>query len=103
MFDGPVQPLGEVEEPALLAPVLDVPEFDEYELLADMREAQVMQGMEYARDLESIARLARRRPRRGELAAAGGRGGPGVDSRASADAVLARVREDFMAELAVSR
>ena len=37
------------------------------------------------------------------LATADGRGGPGVDARALADAVLAGVDEDFVAELALAR
>src|SRR5215207_6570780 len=90
------------DDPALLAPWTDPAGAGDYELVADMREAMELQGRFYACDLEAVARLARLR-RTGELATADGRGGPGVDSRALADAVLAEVAEDFVAELALAR
>ena len=67
-----------LEEPVLLAPEVDVPGLSDAEVLADMADARVLHGREYARELESIARLARRRG--GELSTADGRGGPGVDA-----------------------
>jgi hypothetical protein len=93
----------DAEEPALLAPDVDASRLAEYELVADMREALAFQGQMYARDLEAVAGWAARRRRRGELATVDGRGGPGVDSRALADVVLAGVAEDFVAELALAR
>src|SRR5215217_2374239 len=89
--------------PALLAPWTDPAGAGDYELFADMREAMELQGRFYACDLEAVARLARLRRRTGDLATADGRGGPGVDSRALADAVLAGVAEDFVAQLALTR
>src|SRR5215213_2120394 len=93
----------DADDPALLAPDVDVPDLAEYELQADLREALEQQGREYARELEAIARWARLRPRERELATADGRGGPGIEARATADAVLADVAEDFVAELALAR
>ncbi len=90
-------------DPALLAPDVDPAQLGDYELVADMREAMTQHGQAYARDLETVARLARRRRAGRELATADGRGGPGVDSRALADVVLADVAEDFVTELALSR
>src|SRR5215210_4859905 len=91
------------DDPALLAPDVDPSRLDDYEQVADMREAMAFQGQCYARDLEAVARFARRRGAGRKLATASGRGGPGVDSRALADAVTADVAEDFVTELALSR
>src|SRR5688500_6694550 len=91
------------DDPALLAPDVDPGRLGDYELVADMREAVQQQARAYAVDLEAVARFAGRRRRRRELATAEGRGGPGVDSRALADVVLADVAEDFVTELALSR
>ena len=90
-------------EPVLLASDVDVPDLSEAELVEGMREAQVGQAMAYAEDLQAIARLAARRVREAELATGDGRGGPGVDARSLADPLLTRVREDFLAELALTR
>jgi hypothetical protein len=68
-----------------------------------VQEAVTLQGQWYARDLEAVARFARRRRKTRDLSTADGRGGPGVDSRALADAVTADVAEDFVAELALLR
>src|SRR5215218_908145 len=91
------------DDPALLAPWTDPAGAAEYELAADVREAIEQQARGYAYDLEAVARWARLRRTTGDLATADGRGGPGVDSRALADAVLAGVAEDFVAELALAR
>src|SRR5215210_5574489 len=89
--------------PVLFLPEVDVPGVPDSDLAEDMWAAQQRQRREYARDLEAIAQLARRRRRNGELGTAAGRGGPGVDARALACPVLADVREDFAAELALLR
>ena len=86
----------------LFVPELDVPELSDIEVVADMWSAQARQRRAQALELEAVAQLAWRR-RGGELGTAEGLGGPGIDSRGSADAVLAGVREDFVSELAVSR
>jgi hypothetical protein len=65
--------------------------------------AQARQRREYALELEAVAQLAHRRRRGAELATADGHGGPGLDARVMADAVLSCVREDFTAELALGR
>jgi hypothetical protein len=90
-------------DPALPAPWTDPGAAGDYELAADVQEAVMLQGQWYASDLEAVARFARRRRKARELSTADGRGGPGVDSRALADAVLADVAEDFTAELALLR
>src|SRR5215218_652781 len=91
------------DDPALLAPWTDPAGAAEYELAADVREAIEQQARGYAYDLEAVARWARLRGKERDLSAADGRGGPGVDSRALADGVLAGVAEDFVAELALTR
>ena len=91
------------EDLGLLLPDVDPSRLGDDELVADMREAQSMQAQMYAWDLESVARWAERRRTGLVLATADGRGGPGVDSRALADAVLAGVDEDFVSELALAR
>jgi len=74
----------------------------ETELVADIRRAQARQAIEYACELQGIARLARRR--RGlDLMARGMRGGPGLDARALASPQLDEVSEDFVTELALIR
>src|SRR5687767_7839876 len=90
-------------DPALIAPIVDPGPLEEYELIADMREARIMQAVMYAAELEAVARWAARRRTGLVLGTAGGRGGPGVDSRALADTVLAGIDEDFVAELALAR
>ena len=103
MSIGPWWAEEDADDPALLGPDVDVAGLAEYELQADLREALEQQGREYARELEAVARWARLRPRERELSTAGGRGGPWVEARATADVVLADVAEDFVAELALSR
>ena len=78
------------------------PELSEMELVADIWSAQARQAREYAMELEAIARLARRR-RRADAMARGARGGPGIDSQATAAPELADVTEDFVSELALVR
>ena len=90
-------------EPVLLAPCVAVPDLSEAELVEGMHEAQLLQAMAYADDLQAIARLAARRAREADLTTEDGRGDPGVDARSLADPVLSRIREDFLAELALTR
>src|SRR5918998_4541973 len=85
----------------LVAPFVALPWVPDARLVEDMRLAQLCHGREYARDLEAVALLARRRT--GELRTVDGRGGPGLDARTLTDHVLAGVREDFVAELALTR
>ena len=89
-------------EPVPFVPDDLAPELSETELVADIWSAQSRQAREYAVELESIARLARRR-RRTDAMARGAAGGPGVDSRATAAPELADITEDFVSELAVIR
>src|SRR5688572_4914119 len=91
------------DDPALLAPWIDPGGLGDYELAADVQETMEQQARCYAYDLEAVARFARRRRRTRDLATADGRGGPGIDAGALADAVLADVAEDFVAELALLR
>jgi hypothetical protein len=93
----------EADDLALVAPHVDPGRLADYELVADMRDLQTMQGVMYAGDLEAVARWAARRRTGGALGTADGRGGPGVDTRALADSVLAGVDEDFVPELALAR
>src|SRR5688500_4844327 len=83
-------------------PDVDAAGFSERELVACIGAADAIEARNHAARLLSIARLARRR-RRGPLSSASGRGGPGVDARALAEAVTAGVAEDFVAELALTR
>ena len=64
--------------------------------------ARARERREHALELETVAELAHRRCG-GVLATAEGRAGPGVEARALADPLLAGVREDFVAEPALSR
>src|SRR3954470_22912101 len=98
MSIGPVS-CGEedADDPALVAPDADPGRLADYELVADMRELQTMQAVMYAGDLEAVARWAARRRTGLVLSTADGRGGPGVDTRALADAALAGIDEDFVA------
>jgi hypothetical protein len=89
-------------EPVPELPDVDAAGFSERELVACIGAADAIEARNHAARLLSIARLARRRGR-GRLSSASGRGGPGVDARALADAVLAGVAEDFVAELALTR
>jgi hypothetical protein len=91
------------DDPALLAPWTDPAGAAEDQLAADVRQAMEQQACGYAYDLETVARWARLRRKTRPLATADGRGGPGLDSRALADVVLADVAEDFVAELALTR
>jgi hypothetical protein len=84
-------------------PEVDASEFSDRDLLTYLGAADALEAQSHARRLLSVARLARRRMFAGDLSATGGRGGPGVDSRALADPLLAGVREDFVAELALAR
>src|SRR4051794_17860326 len=84
-------------------PDVDTAGFTDPELVTLLGAADAIEARNHAKRLLWIARLARRRRRTRELATADGRGGPGVDARALADAVLADVAEDFVAELALSR
>src|SRR5215218_1780907 len=77
--------------------------FTEPELVTLLGGADAIEAGNHAKRLLWIAQLARRRGRTRDLATADGRGGPGVDARARADAVLADVAEDFVAELALTR
>src|SRR4051812_25558176 len=93
-------------DPALVPgvmPEVGATEFSDRDLLTYLGAADALEAQSHARRLLSVARLARRRMCSGDMSAADGRGGPGVDSRALADPVLAGVREDFVAELALAR
>jgi hypothetical protein len=94
---------GEGNDLALVAPDVDPRRLADYELVADMRELQTMQAVMYAGDLEAVARWAARRHTGLVLGTAGGRGGPGVDTRALADLALSGIDEDFVSELALAR
>ena len=83
-------------------PVPHLPDLDdltERDLVTFIGGADAIEARNHAARLLWIARWARHRGWIGELATADGRGGPGVDSRALADPVLAGLREDFVAEL----
>jgi hypothetical protein len=90
-------------EPVPEPPDVDAPGFTDRELFLHLRGADAIEGRNHAARLLAVARLARQRRKVGELGTAGGRGGPGVDSRALADVVLADVAEDFVCELALAR
>jgi hypothetical protein len=84
-------------------PEFDADDFTEPELVTLLGAADAIEARNHAKRLLWIARLARRRRRTGELGTADGRGRPGLDARATADAVLAEVAEEFVAELALTR
>src|SRR5215213_4881717 len=84
-------------------PELDAHGFTEPQLVTLLGAADAIEAGNHAKRLLWIAQLARRRRRTRDLATADGRGGPGIDARARADAVLADVAEDFVAELALTR
>src|SRR5215212_3644419 len=84
-------------------PQVGAGDFTEPELVTLLGATDAIEARNHAKRLLWIARLAGRRRRTGELATAGGRGAPGVDARATADAALADVAEDFVAELALTR
>src|SRR5215211_6810295 len=88
-------------EPVPEVPDVDAAGFSEQELVTCIGAADAIEARNHAARLLSIAWLARRRARRGPLAS--GRGGPGLDSRALAEAVTACVAEDFVTELALTR
>jgi hypothetical protein len=88
-------------EPVPQLPDVAADGFSDEDLVTYLGAAAALEARVHADRLLSIARLARRRGRV-ELATADGRGGPGVDARALADPVLAGVREDFVAELALT-
>src|SRR3954462_10154057 len=91
-------------EPVPELPDVDAAGVSERELVTCIGAADAIEARNHAARLLSVARLARRRSRAGrELSTADGRGGPGVDSRALADPLLAGVAEDFVAELALTR
>ncbi|MCV2492033.1 13E12 repeat family protein, partial [Geodermatophilus sp. YIM 151500] len=87
------------------APVLPddlAPAAGEVELVADIWSADARAARQHALLTLAVARLARRR-RRERLASPTGRGGPGVDTRATRAPALADVDEAFTAELALIR
>src|SRR5688500_7869900 len=87
--------------PEPVPPDVDAEGFSDGDLVDYICAADRIEARGHAQRLLSIARLARRR--RGVLGTADGRGGPGVDSRALARPELLDVREDFVAELALTR
>jgi hypothetical protein len=90
-------------EPVPQPPDVDAPGFSDRELLDHLRGADAIEGRNHAARLLAVARLARQRRRMGDLGTADGRGGPGVDSRALAEAVLDGIDEDVASELALAR
>src|SRR4051812_10669574 len=90
-------------EPVPEPPDVDGHGLSERDLLVHLQGADAIEGRNHAARLLAVARWAARRSRGRTLSAADGRGGPGVESRALADAVLAAVDEDFVAELALAR
>src|SRR5215203_1614678 len=90
-------------EPVPEPPDVDAPGFSDRELLVHLRGADAIEGRNHAARLLAVARLARHRRKVRDLGIADGRGGPGLDSRALADSVLAVVAEDFVSELALAR
>src|SRR5690348_15537721 len=91
------------DDPGLVAPWVGPGRWAVEELVADMHDFQRMQASMYAADLEIVARWATRRRTGLVLSTADGRGGPGVDTRALADAVFDGIDEDFVPELALAR
>jgi hypothetical protein len=79
-------------EPVPELPDVDAAGFSDGELVSVIGAADAIEARNHATRVLYIARLARRR--RGQVASASGRGRPGVDSRALADAVTAGVAED---------
>ncbi len=102
MFDDPDAGPPKAGGPEPGGPDVDAEGFTDAELVDYIGAADAIEARNHAQRLLSIARLARHR-RGGGLATADGRGGPGVDARALADPVLLDVREDFVAELALTR
>ena len=102
MSIGPVPRLPRDEGPVDFVPEVAVPELSDLEVVSGIWSAQARQRRELALELEAVAQLAHRR-RGGPLRSVSGRGGPGADAVALADQVLVGVREDLVAELAVSR
>ena len=98
MFEGPER----VGEPVPFVPDLAARELSDMELVCGIWSGQARQSREYALETLSIAQLAHRR-RGADAMDRGFRGGPGVDARAAASAVLAEVRDDFVSELALIR
>src|SRR3954454_17942196 len=94
---------GAASSPEGERPEVDTGGFTDPELVTLLGAADAIEARNHAKRLLWIARLARRRRRTRDLGTADGRGGPGVDARATADAVLADVAEDFVAELALTR
>jgi hypothetical protein len=90
-------------EPVPHLPEVDAPEFSDQELVVHIGAFDAIEASTCAARLLAIARLARQRRCSDELSTVDGRGGPGVDSRALADPVLAGLREDFVPELALTR
>ncbi|TKJ33370.1 hypothetical protein A6V29_16120 [Blastococcus sp. CCUG 61487] len=78
------------------------PGSSELEIVADIWSADAHMAREHARQAAAIAELARRRSVERD-ADFGARGGPGHDSRAVRQPVLADVSDDFVTELAVIR
>src|SRR3712207_2929567 len=85
-------------EPVPELPDIDAVGFSERELAELVGATDALEARSHAMRLLWVARLARRR-----RAVSWGPGGPGVDSRALADAALGDVAEDFVAELALTR
>jgi hypothetical protein len=102
-----IEPVGRLPQddgPVLFMPKVEVPHLSDFELTSDMQAASARVRRNRALELEAVAQLAHRRRRAGHaLSSASGRGGPGVDSRARADAATADVAEEYVAELALSR
>src|SRR3712207_837871 len=90
-------------EPVPELPDVDAAGVSDGELVGVIGAVDGIEARNHATRLLYVARLARRRSRRGALASTSGRGGPGVDSRGLADAVTAGVAEDFVTELALTR
>src|SRR5215218_9755202 len=90
-------------EPVPHPPGVDAGGLSERDLVLFIGGADAIEARNHASRLRWIAGLAGRRRCSRSLAAVDGRGGPGVDARALADPVLAGIREDFVAELALTR
>ena len=88
-------------EPEL--PPLDADAWSDRELVSLVRAADAIEGRNHAARVLAVARWAAHRRTGRVLGTADGRGGPGVDSRALADAVLDGIDEDFVSELARAR
>ena len=90
-------------EPVPQPPGVDAGGLSEADLVLFIGAADAIEARNHASRLRWIAGLAGQRRCAGRLAAVDGRGGPGVDARALADPVLAGIREDLVAELALTR